>query len=69
LTSKKKVFVFGLVFAGGNVTSGRDFAFFWPPLPGPGPQPIDPFFWLKFIAETRQKSASLEPLNGFLLYL
>jgi len=54
-----------LAFAGGNVTS----AFFWPPSPGPGPQPIDPFFWLMFFLETRQKSASLEPLNGYLAYL
>jgi len=36
LTSKKK-FVFGLAFAGGNVTSEGVFAFFWPPLPGPEP--------------------------------
>jgi len=21
--------------------------FFWPPLPGPGPQSIEPLFWLK----------------------
>jgi len=45
---EKKIFVFGLAFAGGNVTGGGVFAFFWPPLPGPGPQPIDPFFWLSF---------------------
>jgi len=55
------------VFAGGNVTSGGVFAFFWPPLPGP--QLIHPFFWFKFFSETRQKSASLEPLNGFLACL
>jgi len=45
---EKKIFVFGLAFAGENFTSGGVFAFFWPPLPGPGPQPIDPFFWLNF---------------------
>jgi len=61
--------MFGLAFAGGNVTSWGVFAFFWPPLPGPGAQPIDPFFWLKFFSETRQKSVSSEPLNGFLAYL
>jgi len=66
---ENKLFVFGLAFAGVNVTSGGVFAFFWLPIPGPGPQPIDPFFWLKFVSETRQKSASLEPLNGFLAYL
>jgi len=58
-----------LEFAGGNVTSGDVFAFFWPPLPGPGPQPIYSFFGLKFFSETRKKSVSLEPLNGFLAYL
>ena len=68
LTLKKKTFfVIGLVFAGGNFTSGSVFAFFWPPLPGP--QSIDPFVWLKFFLETRLKFASLEPLNGFLAYL
>jgi len=30
-------FVDGLAFAGGNVTSGSIFAFFWPLLPGPKP--------------------------------
>jgi len=66
LVDIEKIFVFGLAFAGGNITSGGVFAFFWTPLPGP--QPIDPFLWLKFFSETRQKSASLEPLNGFLAY-
>jgi len=55
LTSKKIYFIFGLVFAGGNVISGGIFVFFWPLLPDPGPQPIDPFFWLKFFSETKQK--------------
>jgi len=45
------------------------FVFFWPPLPGPGPQPIRRSFWLKIFLETRAKSASLEPLNDFLAYL
>jgi len=66
---KKNFFVFDLAFAGRNVTSGGVFAFSWPILFGPGPQPIDPFFWLKFFSETRSKCMSLEPLNGFLEYL
>jgi len=69
LKSKKKtIFVFGLRFAGGTAASGGVFAFFGPPLPGPGPQPIGLFFWLKIFLETRPKSASLEPLNDFLAY-
>jgi len=44
------------------------FAFFWPPLPGPGPQPIGPLFWLNIFGETRPKSASLELSNNFLAY-
>ena len=44
------------------------FLFFWPPLPGPEPQPIGPLFWLKIFLETRPKSASLEPLDDFLAY-
>jgi len=50
-----------LAFAGGNVTSGGVFALFWQPLSGP--------FSSSFFSETRQKSVSLEPLNGFLAYL
>jgi len=65
---KKTIFVFGLRFAGGTAASGGVFAFFGPPLPGPGPQPIGLFFWLKIFLETRPKSASLEPLNDFLAY-
>jgi len=45
---------------------------FWkfsPPLAGPGPQPIDPFFWLKVLLKTRSKSASIEPLIDLLAYL
>ena len=45
------------------------FWLFWPPLPGPGLQPIRPLVWLKIVLETRPKSASLEPLNDFLAYL
>jgi len=29
---------------------------FWQPLPGPGPQPIEPLLWLKIFSETRPKS-------------
>ena len=45
---------------------------FWksrPPLAGPGPQPIDPLFWLKVLLKTRSKSASIEPWIDFLAYL
>ena len=66
---KKNFFVFGLGFSGGTATSGDVFAFFYPPLAGPGPQSIGPFFWLKIFLETRPKSASLEHLNDFLAYL
>jgi len=62
------VFIFGLGFAGGSAASWSIFAFFWPPLPDPGPQSIGPLFWLKILWETRSKSASLEPLNDFLAY-
>ena len=41
---------------------------FWPPLAGPGPQPIDPFFWLKVLLKTRLKSASIEPWIDLLGY-
>jgi len=41
---------------------------FLPSLPGSGRQPNRPFLALVFL-ETRPKSASLEPLNGFLAYL
>ena len=64
---KKNVFRFD-VFWRWRHNEGM-FSNFWPPLPGLWPQPIDSFFWLKFFSETRQKSASLEPLNGFLAYL
>jgi len=45
LKSKEKtIFVFGMGFSGGTAASGDVFAFFWPHLPGPGPQPIGPLF-------------------------
>ena len=59
LKSKKNIFVFGVGFDGGTAASGGIFAFLWPPLPRPGPQPIGPLFWLKIFLETRAKSASL----------
>jgi len=37
------LFVFGRVFSGGTTTGGGALEI----LGGPGPQPIDPFFWLK----------------------
>jgi len=42
---------------------------FWSPLAGPGPQPIDPFYWLKVLLKTRSKSVSIEPLIDLLAYL
>jgi len=33
---------------------------FWSPLAGPGPQPIDPFYWLKVLLKIRSKSTSIE---------
>jgi len=38
-------------------------------LAGPGPQLIDPFFWLKVVLKTRPPSASIEPLIDLLAYL
>jgi len=38
-------------------------------LAGPGPQPIDPFFWLKVLLKTRSKSASIEPLIDLLAHV
>jgi len=38
-------------------------------LPGPGPQPNEPYFFIKFCFDTRPKSASLELLINFLAYL
>jgi len=52
LEIEKKAFIFGLGFAGGTTTSGSVLDFFWPPLPGPGPQPIGPLFWFKIFWET-----------------
>ena len=45
---KKKFFVLGLSFSGGNVTSRGVFAFFWPHLPGPRCCTNGTFFDLKF---------------------
>jgi len=42
---------------------------FWPPLASPGPQPIDPLFWLKVLLKTRSKSASIDPWIDLLAYL
>jgi len=66
--SKKKFFVFGGGFLEG--TSQRTmFWKLWPPLAGPGPQTIDPLFWLKVLLKTRSKSASIEPWIDLLAYL
>jgi len=66
--SKKNAFRFQCEVRWGDRCKWGCFDFFWPPLPGPGPQPIGPLFWLKIVLETRPKSASLEPLNDFLAY-
>ena len=48
---KKKFFVFGGGFL--EVTSQWGHVLeFWPPLAGPGPQHIGPFFWLKVLLTT-----------------
>ena len=39
------------------------------PLAGPGPQPIDRFYWLKVLLKTRSKSASIQPLIDLIRYL
>ena len=67
--SKKKKFCFRFRILQGDRHKGECFCFFQPPLAGPGPQPIGPFFWLKIFLETKLKSVSLEPLNDFLAYL
>jgi len=56
-------------FSGDDVTIGGVLFLFWPTLPGPGLQLSQPIHWLKICSETRRKSASLEPLKGFLAYL
>jgi len=38
-------------------------------LAGPGPQPIDRFYWLKVLLKTRSKSASIQPLIDLIRYL
>jgi len=45
---EKKRFLFLVWRFLGGLPQGFFFCFFWPPLPGPGPQPIEPLFWLKF---------------------
>jgi len=46
---KKLFFLFGGGFAGNDPHNWRCFRNFWPPLAGPGLQPIEPFFWLKVL--------------------
>jgi len=53
----------------GNVISGVGFRLFRPRLPGPGHQPLDGIFCLKFLLETRLQSESFEPSIGFLVCL
>jgi len=52
-------------FSGGDVTMRACFHIFGH-LPGPGPQPIDPFLYLLDFLKTRPKSASIEPLIDLL---
>ena len=64
--SKKTIFRFRQgVFRGEH----HKWRCFWLHLPVPRPQPIGPFLWLKIFSETRPKSASLQPLNDFPVYL
>ena len=65
---EKKRFSFLVGVSGRDVTKKACFGI-WPLLAGPGPQPIDPLFWLKVLLETRSKSASVEPWIEFLAYL
>jgi len=44
---EKKIFVLGLSFSGGNITSRSVFALFWSSLPGPGCRLNGPLFGLK----------------------
>ena len=69
--SKSKTKFFSILVWGslGGPPQVEVFLLFQPPLAGPGPQPIGPFFWLKILLETKPKSASLEPLNDFLAEL
>jgi len=69
LKSKKKRFWFSVYGSLWGPLQVEVFLFFWPSLPGPGPQSIGPLFWLNIFLETRPISASLEPLNDFLAYL
>ena len=62
----KFLFCVGILW--GNVTSGGVIAFFGRLYTALGANPFS-HFWLKFFLETRPKSTSLEPLNGFLAYL
>jgi len=66
---EKKFFVLDFGFSRDDVNSGSVLESFWPNLPGRRPQPNQPIPWLKKFSETRSKSVSLEPLNGFLAYL
>ena len=47
LEIKKKDFCSWFGVHWGDCCKWGCFCFFWPPLPGPGPQPIGPLFWLK----------------------
>jgi len=70
LVDTEKNFVrFGLGFSLSDVITGLAFATFWPSSPGRGRQDREAFFWIKFVLETRLRSASSEPLIDFLAYL
>jgi len=66
---KKNFFVLGLVFFGGNVTSGRVLRFFGQHYPALGANPTSHIFGPGILLDTRLPSEPSEPLIGFLAYL
>jgi len=67
--SKKNIFWFGWEVCLGEARKVRVFSVFWPTLTRPGRQSHGPKFWLKLVLETKQLSASIEPLLDLLACL
>ena len=66
---KKNIFWFGWGVRLGEARKVGVFSVFWPTLTRPGRQSHGPKFWLKLVLETRQLSASIEPLLDLLACL